>query len=89
MAKYDPLRTFLETRREPIVKLSFSDIERILGSAPPKSARHYPAWWSNERSGTHAHAESWMGAGFHTRQLDLNARTVEFVRSGAASDGRQ
>jgi len=61
--------------------MSFADVERILGRKLPNSARRYAAWWANERSGTHAHAHSWLDAGWHTRRVDINAATIEFFRN--------
>ncbi len=78
MAKYDPLHDHLKTIHEDVVKLTFGQIERILGASLPKSARTYNAWWANEKEGSHA--RSWLDAGFATQRLDLNAATVEFSR---------
>jgi hypothetical protein len=85
MAKYDPLQAFLKRQSAPLLKLSFAEIERLLGAALPVSARRHPAWWANERVGTHQHARSWLDAGYETQRLDLNSATVEFVRSPPAS----
>lgn len=87
MGKYDPLRAFLEDHGQPLVKLSFAEIERILGTSLPESARKYPAWWENERDVTHGHAESWLLAGYETRRLDSNAGTVEFSITRRTSMG--
>lgn len=80
MAKYDPLHEYLSSRTEPLVKLSFSEIERIIGDSLPASAREYPAWWANELDGNHVQARSWLNAGYRTRLPDPNAETIEFVR---------
>jgi hypothetical protein len=85
MAKYDTLQTYLEARSAPQLKLSFVDIERILGAPLPASARRHPAWSRNERAGTHRHARAWLDAGYETGRLDLNASTVEFVRSPSST----
>lgn len=85
MGKYDPLHEYLESQSSPQLKMSFAEIERILGAVLPASARRHQAWWANEQAGTHHHARSWLDAGYETRHLDLNGATVEFVRSGAAS----
>lgn len=85
MGKYDALREHLDAAPQPVLRLSFTDIERILGEVLPPSARTYPAWWANEApGGMHSHARSWLEAGYRTQHLDLNAQTVEFV-SGAVT----
>lgn len=78
-SKYDPLRDHLARRNEPVVELSFRQIESILGFPLPQSAQRYPAWWSNSDGGTHVHARSWTRAMRRTRHVDLNAGTVQFV----------
>ena len=79
-SRYDPLRRHLAGRSEPVVHLSFAEIERIIGGPLPASARRHRPWWANERSGSHVHASAWMGAGRRTANVDLNAGTVDFNR---------
>jgi len=79
-SRYDPLRQYLVERTEPVVRLTFAAIERILGAELPKSARQYRPWWANEEAGTHVHARAWLDAGRRTASVDLNAGTVEFTR---------
>lgn len=80
-SRYDRLRTYLSERPERQVRLSFSEIERIIGRPLPPSARNHRAWWANERSGSHAHARAWLEANppRRTARVDLNAQTAEFV----------
>ena len=78
-SRYDALRDYLLTRSDPVVRLSFVQIEQIIGGALPASARRHRPWWANERSGTHVHARSWIDANRHTARVDLNAGTVDFV----------
>lgn len=83
MGKYDPLREYLEASDKPVVRLSFAEIERILGDALPASAYKHSAWWSNEApGGMHSHAKSWLDAGYRTQHLDRNGQTVEFIAGG-------
>jgi len=79
-SRYNPLRQYLDERTEPVVRLAFGEIERILGVELPKSARQYRPWWANEKAGTHVHARAWLDAGRRTANVDLNAETVEFAR---------
>ncbi len=49
----------------PIINLSFEEIERIIGTDLPNSARiHADAWWSNNYD--HSKAIAWMDAGYRT-----------------------
>lgn len=79
-SRYQPLHDHLADQTEPVVRLTFRQIERILGASLPDSARKYRPWWANEAAGTHVHARSWLDAGRKTRNVDLNSGTVEFVR---------
>lgn len=79
MAKYAPLRDHLASRPEPVVEMTFAEIDRLVGGLPP-SARKHSAWWANETSGTHSHARAWLDFGRHTTRLDLNAGRVSFTR---------
>jgi hypothetical protein len=83
MGKYDPLQDYLGAASEPLLRLTFGQVERILGASLPASARKHPAWWANEQVGTHSHARAWLDTGYQTQRLDLNAGTVEFTRTGA------
>jgi hypothetical protein len=77
---YEPLKIHLSQRADPAVRMTFAEIERVLGRPLPASARKYPAWWSNEVSGSHSHARAWLDSNRRTRGLDLNATIVDFVR---------
>ena len=72
--KYEPLRNYLNGEIAPTVTLTFRQIEKILGSALPDSARLYAAWWAN---GGHAYSSAWTSVDRKARP-DLTAQTVQF-----------
>ena len=47
MSKYEPLPQFLSSKTGAVHRMSFEQIERILGFKLPKSAYEHEAWWSN------------------------------------------
>ena len=47
MGKYEPLAQFLRKQQTHEVRLTFGEIERIVGAKLPPSARKQRAWWSN------------------------------------------
>ena len=59
--------------------VTFRDIEAVLETPLPRSARSHPAWWSNTTS--HSHAKAWLAAGWRTADLNLTRERVSFVRS--------
>ncbi|MCA9312468.1 MAG: hypothetical protein KDA21_14740 [Phycisphaerales bacterium] len=79
MAKYDPLRAELGRRGGQRVMMTFAEIEAMVGGLPP-SAYEHQAWWANEQSGSHVHAQAWMQAGYRVGSFDLSARTVTFLK---------
>jgi len=63
--KYIGLKRYLQNLKEPIIVLSYKDIEKIIGDTLPKSAYIYAeAWWANDR--THSQAIAWLDAGYET-----------------------
>lgn len=79
MSKYEPLPQFLASVGGAAHRMSFSEIERVLGFKLPKSAYEHEAWWSNNATG-HSHARAWMKFGWRTESVDLAGRKVTFQR---------
>lgn len=75
--KYHPLWEYLSNRKEAEVRMTFSQIEEIIGRKLPTSARTRRGWWSNRTSGA-LQAASWMKLGFHAEDLDLEQEVVTF-----------
>lgn len=78
--KYIELTSYLEKCGKDELRLTFSEIESILGCKLIDSAYEYPALWSNSES--HSIAFGWLNAGYNTRNVDILNQTVEFVRIG-------
>ena len=88
--KYAPLYRHLAALTAPELRVSFAELEAILGFELPASARLYRPWWSNQKRGAgHSHALAWQAAGWKTRAVDLNAETLVFERMGAVSDNAE
>ncbi|MBR0755640.1 hypothetical protein JQ604_25970 [Bradyrhizobium jicamae] len=86
MSVYDPLRQKLEAVEESSVRLSFADLEAILGKPLPVSAYKFTAWWGNNCKVGHVQTQTWLSAGFEARTVSLRKRTVEFHRLGKKTD---
>ena len=79
MAKYDPLTKHLRAQNGATVVLTFLDIERILGSSLPKSAREYREWWENEKpGGSHVQSKAWQAGGYSVDSVDFGRERVTF-----------
>jgi hypothetical protein len=81
-SKYEPLRAWLKQQPEDRVRLTFREIEAILGFVLPDSARSLAQWWANA-GGSHVQAIAWMGAGWRACQVDVPAEQVSFERAAA------
>ena len=79
MSKYGPLAHHLARSGKSSLTLRFAQIEDILGFRLPRSARLYPAWWSNS-AGSHVQAGAWIAEGYQTEQVDLAAERLVFTR---------
>lgn len=77
--KFIALTAYLEKCGMDEVKMTFSEIEKIIGFRLSDSAYTYPAQWSNSES--QSFAFGWLNAGYITRQVNIPQQTVEFVKS--------
>lgn len=77
MGKYEPLQRYLSGKKAGEIRVSFRDVEQILGFSLPESAFRYPAWWSNDAT-SHSHSRAWIEAGWKTEQVDVEGRKLTF-----------
>ena len=78
-SKYFPLFSRLQRAAGEPVTMTFTQIEELMGSSLPGSARARAGWWSNRSQGA-VQAAAWMGAGYHVAAVDLTAETVQFEK---------
>jgi YD repeat-containing protein len=82
MSKYEPLEQYLKSQTATELRMTFADVEALIGTPLPRSAILYRMWWSNNAS-NHVHAQSWLDAGYRTEQVDMDGKTLVFVRESA------
>jgi hypothetical protein len=85
--KYAPLTQFLRRQSRPVVRMSFDEIERVIGTKLPPSATYHRAWWSNNAQ-NNVMTKAWRDAGFESEDVDMKGRRVAFrrVRSDGSRD---
>src|SRR5688572_23920589 len=85
--KYQPLTEFLRRQSGAVVRMSFDEIERVIGTKLPPSATHHRAWWSNNAQ-NNVMTKAWKDAGFQSQDVDMKTRRVAFrrVRSEPSGD---
>ena len=78
--KYAPLHRHLAKWRGEEWRVTFSEIEAVIGFTLPDSARVHRPWWANQgEKGGHSHALSWQMAGWKTSQVDMIKEQVVFL----------
>ena len=77
MSKYEPLTHYLQ-QQSGNVKLTYDEIEKILGDSLPPSASEYEEWWTNDDD-THTQSISWKKANYRVSILDLG-KSVTFSK---------
>lgn len=85
MGKYDPLRRYLADRPDDHVRLTFTEVQNLVG-ALPESAYKNLAWWANN---DRRQSAAWQAAGWRVDSVDQSSQEVVFgraARSGAPSD---
>lgn len=80
-SKYDTLADYLAAIRASEIRLTFAEIEAVIGPLPP-TARRETTWWGTSFSARigHAHAYAWWRAGYAADPPDFAAGTVTFRR---------
>jgi len=81
MSKYRPFRDYLAVKGpdERDLRLTFDNMESIMGSVLPRTARVDRCWWANTLSSNHA--KSWLNAGWKVDKVNLGEGFVLFVRA--------
>lgn len=83
MYAYQSLESHLNTRSESSVRMTYAEIERVLGRKLPPSAYgdKKRQWWANTES--HSQALAWLRSN-RKAKLDVRNEQVEFVRQTEA-----
>ena len=77
-ADYSPIGQFLSQQQEATCKLSFEQIEALLGFKLPFAARTLRPFWSMPK---YQHIQGWTRQGWETERVDFILETVTFKRS--------
>jgi DNA-binding transcriptional regulator YiaG len=74
--KYYPLYDYLRPLyQEKPIKLSFDEIEAIIGNPLPRSARYNRAWWANSPT---SQGQAWLEAGWLVDAVNIEGAWVVF-----------
>ena len=78
--KYEALTSYLRFRAAftDTVRLSFAQIDGIIGDNLPLTAYRSEEWWGNIPS--NAHAKAWLNAGWEAKEVNLKEAYVVFQK---------
>jgi hypothetical protein len=81
-SRYAPLADWLQSQPggTDLVKLTFDEIEKIIGGDLPTSARTHRAWWANDPQ-AHPQSQLWLDAGWRRSYLNMTEGIVTFQRT--------
>ncbi|MFN3669587.1 MAG: toxin-antitoxin system, antitoxin component [Brevundimonas sp.] len=80
MSKYAPLARYLSRRKDGELRLSFADVERLVGALLPKAAWS-EAWWRADAATPQGRV--FQAAGCEV-EVDVGAEQVRFRRCAGA-----
>ena len=78
MGKYDPLRKYLQAKEDKSIRISFSEVNQVVGGLPPAAYEHRP-WWANDKSHIQAR-DGWLVANWRTARVDMEAKELTFIQ---------
>ena len=78
-SKYDILKNYLIASEKNTIRLTFKEIEEILGFKLPESNYKHQAIWAN--SDTYPVAKAWLSAGYLSESLNMKEQTIVFRKS--------
>jgi hypothetical protein len=81
MGKYEPLGQFLKKQKRNQIKMSFAEIEKVIGTKLPKS-KTSRAFWSNNPD-NNVMTKEWIEAGFETQDVDVKHSELVFSKKTA------
>ncbi|CEG24032.1 putative acetyltransferase [Planococcus massiliensis] len=82
--KYIPLSDYFSSASNPVITLTFTEIEQIMGQQLPNAAYLNRSWWKKTKPPA-KHFHAWMDAGYYVSQVETN-RFVRFEKIDASGD---
>ena len=81
-ANYENLTKYLKSTEltNNMIRLTFSQIEEIIGEALPKEASEFRTWWSNQRNTSEPQKSAWLDAGFIVIKTKFSESYVDFLK---------
>ena len=89
--KYIPLANYFSSATNPMIKLSFNEIEQIMGQQLPNAAYLNRSWWKKTKAPA-KHFHAWMDAGYFVSEVETNQHVVferiDASKGSHANDGK-
>ena len=88
MAKYDPVRSYLQRQRSDVIELSFRESENLIGYLLPKAAAADSSWSAaTDRVRTGVQHAALATAGFALRKWRMNGSRFDGPRQPTGRGG--
>jgi CBS domain-containing protein len=80
-SRYSPLADWLNSQPggTDLVRLTFEQIEKLIGGTLPDAAYEHRSWWTNDAHG-HPYSQSWLEVGWRVGYRNIAGRIITFVR---------
>lgn len=86
--KYIPLSNYFSSAKNPTIKLSFDEIEQIMGQQLPNAAYLNRSWWKKTKAPA-KHFHAWMDAGYYVSEVETDRYVVfERIDSSKGKDSK-
>ena len=88
-SKYTPLASLLAAAGDPLIELTFAEVDKLLPGGLPESAYRYRTWWTSVGNSAQCRY-GWIAVGYRVARVDLAAQVVRFtnaVHNGAHPGG--
>src|SRR5258708_7579852 len=81
-SRYAPLALMLQNApdNQDNIALTFEQIETIIGSQLPPSARQHRSWWANDSVG-HVQSQQWLNVGWRVSSINMSDEVITFSRT--------
>lgn len=79
-SKYTPLESHLRASGQARVRMTFRQIEDVIGTGLPPSAFRHRSLWSNN-PGNWVMTRAWLAAGYRTERVDVQERRLVFRKA--------
>src|SRR5690349_5326386 len=84
-SKYAPLANRLSAIGDPVIEMTFAEVDKLLPGGLPESAFRYRTWWTSRAGNSAQSRYGWICAGYQVSRVDLGGQRVWFIKVKAGT----